>query len=98
MAGFWLAGPSGEYPVHGSGETSGCGPHGRNHPDVDGQPNTELSYANTNLFGSLKKVLAQQAPIAVVYFSEPISAAGQDRRHLSALARASIALSLGLTR
>lgn len=68
------------------------------YPDVDGQPNPDLSYANTNLFGSLKKVLAQQAPIAEVYFNEPITTAGQDRRQLSELARASIAQSLGLTR
>lgn len=68
------------------------------YPDINGQSNPEMSYANANLFGSLKKVLAQQTPIAEVYFSEPIPAAGQDRRHLSALARASIAQSLGLTR
>lgn len=67
------------------------------YPDENGKPDPELSYANRTLWGSVKSVLAQQAPVVELYFGEPIPAGGQDRRALSAAARMHIARSLNLT-
>ncbi|HEU4709567.1 MAG TPA: lysophospholipid acyltransferase family protein [Methylophilaceae bacterium] len=61
------------------------------YPDESGQPDPELSYANRTLWGSVKQVLAQQAPIVELHFDKPISAIGQDRRALSSSIRACIA-------
>ena len=67
------------------------------YPNENGKPDTELSYANVNLFDSVRKVLAQQAPVVELHFGQPIDAAGQDRRHLSAEARIFIAERFKLT-
>lgn len=67
------------------------------YPDEHGKPDPELSYANVNLLHSVRKVLAQQAPIVELHFGNPIEATGQDRRHLSSKARDFIAERLKLT-
>lgn len=67
------------------------------YPNENGEPDTDLSYANVNLLQSVRKVLAQRAPVVEVYFGKPIDAAGQDRRHLSFEARKFIAERLNLT-
>lgn len=66
------------------------------YPGSDGQFNTALSYANVSLLQSVRKVLAQHAPEVEIFFGEPIDASGQDRRAVSAQARAFISHSLKL--
>lgn len=67
------------------------------YPGIDGEVNTELSYSDLTLWSSIKKVLSQQSPAVELYFGQPIAAEGLDRRQLSAMARTSIAESLGFT-
>jgi 1-acyl-sn-glycerol-3-phosphate acyltransferase len=64
---------------------------------VNGEPDLDLSYANSSLLASIRKVLALQAPVVELYFGNPIDAAGEDRRELSSRARSFIANSLGIT-
>jgi len=66
------------------------------YPKANGEPDTELSYANVSLLESVSKVLARQSPVVELYFAEPVTAAGHDRRQLAFMARATIARHLDI--
>ena len=57
------------------------------YPGKDDKPNKELSYFDVTLLESVKKVLAQHAPVVELHFASPVEASGHDRRQLSTLAR-----------
>lgn len=64
---------------------------------ANGEPDTGLSYANVSLLDSVCKVLARQSPVVELYFSDPVTAAGHDRRQLTCMAKAAIARHLDIS-
>jgi len=68
------------------------------YPKLDGSANTAMSYSgDISLLQSVKQILAQRSPVVELHFMQPISAAGYERRSLSALTRQAILHGLGLS-
>ncbi len=67
------------------------------YPNPDGSPNVAVAYeGETTLLQSLAAVLSQQEVVVELHFAPPIPATGQERRHLSHLARHAISSLLHL--